>query len=99
MEVTNWGVVTIKERTFCFFVCIFVNVFFVSVFFVSVFLRSVPVLSIFSALQVNSAATHIVSFTDNFRKAGNAQILEKAFSGAGLKRVRFASTPKLSKKK
>ena len=63
--------------------------YFVSVFFVSVFLRSVPVLSIFSALQVNSAATHIVSFTDNFRKAGNAQILEKAFSGAGLKRVRL----------
>ena len=50
-------------------------------------------------MQVNSAATHIVSFTDNIRKAGNAQILEKAFSGAGLKRVRFASTPKLSKKK
>ena len=30
-----------------------------------------------------------LSLTDNFRKDGNAEVLEEAFFGAGLKRIRF----------
>ena len=35
-----------------------------------------------------------MSFIKRFRKDGNAKVLEKAFFGAGLKRIRFTRIPK-----